>query len=232
MNYLSKISQKIKDYSDRVYKFENKLFKDGVYAGLDNSKGNYFYTYESSDIEQFQGFTSCSEMKQEITIVIQSNCFENEKELIQWLINALKNSSDVIRINRIYTDKYRIIKEETDGKFDTYLKLIKATFDWRFTECCIVEKQQQPSSCSIKIDIVNNGEVIQSSDELDPCEENTIVLTKCDEQIPANEFINLEQQQDSSCTITIDIVCNGEVVQSTSDLNPCEENTIILTGCG
>lgn len=180
MNYLSKISKKIKDYSDRVYKFENKLFKDGVYAGLDNRRGNYFYTYESSNIEQYQGFTSCTEMRQEITIVIQSNCFESDKEGIQWLISELKSSSDVIRINSVYADKYRIIKEETDGKYDTNLTLIKAIFDWRFSECCAVDEEAPPpTSCPITIEIASNGEVIQSSSELDPCDENTIILTGC-----------------------------------------------------
>jgi hypothetical protein len=135
MRYLEQLAQLINNFTDRANIYEGKPHKTGEYKGLDNNQGNYFYTYESGDVVRGVSYTSCVNMVQEVTLVVQTNCFTNELQLNKWLNVALKNSDDVQDIIASYTDKYRIMREETGAEYESDLLFAKIRFNWRYNDC-------------------------------------------------------------------------------------------------
>ena len=135
MRYVDKIAQVITSFADRVNIHNGKPYLNDEYKGLANEKGNYFYTYASGDVERGVSYTSCVNMVQEITLVVQSNCFESEIQLNAWLNAQLNGSSDVQSVISSYTDKYRIQREETGNEYETDLLFAKIKFQWTYSDC-------------------------------------------------------------------------------------------------
>jgi hypothetical protein len=135
MRYLEQLAQLINNFTDRANIYEGKPHKNGEYKGLDNNQGNYFYTYESGDVVRGVSYTSCVNMVQEVTLVVQTNCFTNELQFNKWLNVALKNSDDVQDVIASYTDKYRIMREETGAEYESDLLFAKIRFNWRYNDC-------------------------------------------------------------------------------------------------
>ena len=135
MRYVETIAQTITNYSDRVSVLDGKPHKNGEYRGLANEFGNYFYTYESGDVVRGVSYTSCVNMVQEVTMVIQSDCFDSEIQLNTWVVSQLKASEDVQEVLASYTDKYRILREEAGADYETEMMLVKVRFLWRYSDC-------------------------------------------------------------------------------------------------
>jgi hypothetical protein len=135
MRYVDKIAQVITSFADRVNIHNGKPYLNDEYKGLANEKGNYFYTYASGDVERGVSYTSCVNMVQEITLVVQSNCFDSEIQLNAWLNAQLNGSSDVQSVISSYTDKYRIQREETGNQYESDLLFAKIKFQWTYSDC-------------------------------------------------------------------------------------------------
>jgi hypothetical protein len=209
MRYVENIALLISNFNDRVSVHDGKQFKNEQYAGLANEFGNYFYTYESGDIVQGDSLTSCSNQVQEVTLVLQTDCFDSEIQLATWLKQQLNKSEDVQSVLAIYTDKYRIQSEELGRVYESEFKFAKVRFAWIYTDCyeCtdfIPPQPQQPCDPFILKFQDNEFEVIN-----EPCGKS-FDLT-CETLVNA-VVMTSTNQSDFDGVYTPDGVLNGRSV--------------------